>query len=95
MNKLKKNCATKDYKGFSLLTKGYHEIETFRLVDDKYSKESPDGEKKKVLLVELKNEVLFLSKHFANNLTESDISSINSFTERMYLYFGGRAKNNK
>lgn len=80
----------KPYNGFSVLSKGYHEIIFFRLVKNKYGDEGG-----KTILVELKNEVLFLPQYFTSLLNEEDIDNLNKCNETMYLYFGGKKEKSK
>lgn len=95
MNALKKleNLKTgKAYKGFANLDLGFHLIECFRLVKNKYKKKV-EGNKKSII-VELKDEILFLPAYFLQKLSEDDInelnSSISSEGEKVYLYFEGK-----
>lgn len=50
----------------------------------------------KSLLVELRDEVVFLPQYFLNKLDEEDIAELNSTGgETLYLYFGGRREHNQ
>lgn len=79
---------SKPYKGFTNLKIGYHRIDQFRLVKNKFS------ESEKSLLIELANEVVYMPQYYANCIEESDIPDLNG-DERSYLYFGGRRAHNK
>lgn len=95
LTKLQKMCGdSKPYKVFTFLAKGYHKIESFRLVDNKFATKDDSDNEKKTVLVELKNEVLF-SKYFSKNFNEKDIKDINSDGETKYLYFGGQGETSK
>lgn len=87
---------SKPYYGFATLSIGYHEIVRFRLVKNKFvKKDASESEQKKSILLELKDEVVFLPQYFMDNLSEDDIINLNSAEERMYLYFGGRREGSK
>lgn len=89
LEKLQKVGVTKPYFGFGKLEIGYHEIERFRLVDNKFK----DGEK--TLLIELKEEVVFLPRYFLDNLEEEDVRKLNTDDQPKFLYFGGRRHHSK
>lgn len=85
-----KSIGNKPYHGFSKLPHGYHEIVCFKLTKNKYAAADDEQENKKSIIVELKNEILFLPKYFTENINEDDINDINSSNEILYLYFGGK-----
>lgn len=93
----------KAYNGFSKLQHGYHKIECFRLVKNKYNENNEDEPSRKrkklerVLLIELKDEVLFLPEYFAAvfNNDEAKVEELNNDGIVKYLYFGGKRHNNK
>lgn len=93
--------SSKEYNGFSKLDTGYHEIELFRLVKNKmYNENNEDHVKnrlKRVLLVELKDEILFLPEYFAVGLNDDDakVEELNNDGIKKYLYFGGKRPKNK
>lgn len=84
----------KPYHGFTKLILGYHEILCLRAIKTKINKSAPE---KWTILVELKNEILYLPQYFTENLTESDIKELNSTTptdEKLFLFFGGQREQN-
>lgn len=86
----------KPYNGFAKLCMGFHLITNFRFVKNKFGKKS-DGSNKSIL-VELKDEVLFLPQYFCQNLSTEDIQELNSSIEsnkNVYLYFEGKQESNK
>lgn len=89
--KLQQASETKPYYGFSNLPLGYHEIFGFRLVKNKFAKK--EDCKKKSILIELKDQIIFLPKYFSENINEDDIVNLNSDGEIKYLYFGGKREN--
>lgn len=84
-----KSIGNKPYNGFSKLPHGYHKIVGFKLTKNKYAADDDQGNKKSIL-VELKNEILFLPQYFTESISEDDINDINSSNEILYLYFGGK-----
>lgn len=91
--KLLQSCY-KPYKGFSFLPEGNHEIVKFKMVNNKmYDPESETPQLKRVVLVELKEEVLFLPEYFAINFQKENEKLLDSLNEdgvKKYLYFGGK-----
>lgn len=58
-----------------------------------YDPESETPQLKRVVLVELKEEVLFLPEHFAINFQKENeklLDSLNQDGVKKYLYFGGK-----
>lgn len=90
LKKLQQAGETKPYFGFSKLPMGYHEIIGFRLTKNKFAKKD---ECKKTILVELKEQIVFLPKYFSENIKEEDINDLNSDGETKYLFFGGKREN--
>lgn len=89
--------SSKSYNGFANLLPGYYEIERFRFVKNKLYK--PNVEKprlKRVLLVELKEEVLFLPEYFAADFNDDDakVQELNDDGIKKYLYFNGKRPHN-
>lgn len=87
---------SKPYHGFSKLNHGYYEIEKFRFVKNKLYKPNVENPRlKRVLLVELKEEVLFLPEYFAANFNDDDakVEELNTDGIKKYLYFGGKRPN--
>lgn len=76
---------SKPYIGFTRLPHGYHEIERFRLVLEE------------VLLVELKDQVLFLPSYFAVSFqgNHERVEELNSDGIKKFLFFGGKRSKNK
>lgn len=90
--------ASKPYHGFANLNVGYYEIEKFRLVKNKlYNPNVENPRLKRVLLVELKEEVLFLPEYFAVNFNDDDakVEELNNDGIKKYLYFNGKRPKNK
>lgn len=85
---------SKPYHGFTKLSVGYHKIECFRLVKNKFTKDATDDQKK-TILVELENEIVFLPQYFMNVLDKDDLNNLNCADEINYLYFGGKREKNK
>lgn len=86
----------KPYNGFANLTVGFHSVECFRTVKNKFGKKG-DGSNKSIL-IELANEVLFLPQYFWQKLKEDDLHEMNTAIgngEQIYLYFGGRQEKNE
>lgn len=77
---------------FSKLARGHYEVECFRFVKNKFYKpDSADPGVKRSLLVELKDQVLFLPKYFAERLRDSDekLMELNS-GEKKFLFYDGK-----
>lgn len=87
------NQPLKPYRGFAHLPHGNHEIIRFRLVKNKMYNDSPGKgfNLKRVLLVELKDEVIFLPEYYAVPFNDDDrkIEELNNDGVKKYLYFGG------
>lgn len=87
--------STKPYYGFTKLTIGYHKIQSFRIVKNKFAKETDEGEKK-TLLAELEDQIIFLPKYFMDALNRQDIQELNNVSnETYYLFFGGKRERNQ
>lgn len=94
MDALKKlsEISAKPYIGFSKLRHGYHKIKNFRTVKNKFYKKSEGGHSK-TILVELKNEVLFLPQYFWDRINETDLDNLNArirSKKKVYLDFAGK-----
>lgn len=87
--KLQQIGAEKPYNGFKKMSIGYHKILRFRTVSSKFADSS--------VLVELKNEVLYLPNYFTENLTEDELKELTKpiVGDGYYLYFGGERKRTK
>lgn len=86
----------KPYHGFASLDVGFHEIEYFRSVKNKFAK--LDEKAIKSVLVELEDQVIFLPKYICARLNETDLCELNSSLnkkEEMFLYFGGKHEQNR
>lgn len=97
MNVLKKLDDAKPYHGFPKLEIGFHKIELFRSMDNKYAKKD-EVEKSKSILVELADQVIFLPQYICARMTESDVCELNTSLknkEEMFLHFGGRHAKNR
>lgn len=84
LKKLQEVKHNKPYYGFTKLSIGYHKIECFRFVKNIFSKKGAKDAMS--VLVELKNEVVFLPQHLSQNITETDLQELNSCDENMYLH---------
>lgn len=89
------NSDSKPYKGFTKLMHGNHEIYRFRLVKNKQYNAQAEKSLKRVLLVELKDEVLFLPAYFAEKFNDSDklVEELNTDGIKKFLFFGGKRPN--
>lgn len=84
---------SKPYLGFPKLDYGNHEIKLFRLVNNKNYNAATEGSLKRILLVELEDQVLFLPAYFAKSLQDDKaVAELNSGGKK-YLYFGGKRSN--
>lgn len=96
MNALKKlsEFNNKPYMGFAKLSEGFHSIQLFRIVKNKFPKKGESGTKNsKSILIELKNQVLFLPSYFWDIITETDLEELNERIRnngKVYLLFGGK-----
>lgn len=91
--KLQEISASKPYLGFTQLSLGYHRVVNFRKVKNKF--ENLDGQSAMTVVVELRDEILYLPKYFAEKLTDTNIAELNENIDQnksVYLYFGGRGK---
>ncbi|XP_031626920.1 uncharacterized protein LOC116343151 [Contarinia nasturtii] len=86
---------TKAYNGFSKLPHGYHKIYKFKLANNKQFNPKEKKTAKKVLLVELKDEVLFLPEYFALAIKEDErkVFDLNNDGVEKFLFFGGARPN--
>lgn len=85
LKKLNQPLSSKPYNGFKNLDIGYHKIMCFR--------ESVGKAYGRSVIVELKDEIVFMPAYLADKLDADDISDLNNCEETMYLYFGGKFKN--
>lgn len=82
--------------GFSQLANGYYKVVSFRLVKNKhYKADSENPGLKDSLLVELKDQVLFLLEYWLRRIGEDEtkVNELNSDGVYKYLYFGGKREN--
>lgn len=90
---------SKPYNGFTKLKIGNYEILNFRLVNNKMYKEKKEGEEnnflKRILMVELKDQVLFLPQYFARQFDDDDkkVAELNNDGVKKFLFFGGARPN--
>lgn len=86
---------SKPYLGFKKLRIGNHEIERFKVVNNKQYHEGAPESSKKALMVELEDQVLFLPQYFFEQLQydEQKVEELNNDGIRKYLYFGGERDN--
>lgn len=83
----------KPYRGFSKLEEGYHRIDCFRIVKNRFAKRGEATTTSKSILVELHDQVVFLPQYFWQKLNEKDITELNEHInsgENIYLFFGGK-----
>lgn len=83
LKKLNQTDSDKPYNGLSKLSLGYHKIVNFRESNGRYGRS---------VIVELKNEIIFLPKYLSEKLDEKDVDELNSSEEQMFLFFGGPKK---
>lgn len=76
----------KPYFGLPKLTLGYHEVISFRETHGKYGKS---------VVVELKDQVIFLPQYLVQQLNSKDIEDLNNSEETVFLYFGGKHEEKK
>lgn len=87
---------SKPYHGFKELARGMHKIIRFKLVKNKFAKSEAEAggsaNPPASVIVELKNEVLFLPQHLARKFNNDPniISQINESGITFYLYFAGK-----
>lgn len=92
----------KPYYGFSKLPIGNHEILKFRVVNNKqYMPNNVKTGLKHAILIELKDQVLFLPPYFSNKFVGEDgdicvakVNELNGDMDKTFMYFGG-ARNNR
>lgn len=87
---------SKPYLGFAKLSIGYHQIQNFRFVKNKFGKKN-DGSGRSIL-AELPAQVLFLPQYFCQKLNESDVKELNTSIEKkenVFIHFGGRVGETK
>lgn len=91
LKKLESVQSNKPYHGFTKLEIGYHEIQSFRFVKNKFAKKGETSSK--TILVELEDQVIFLPQYFTQSLNEKDLNELNSLINAgdfVYFYFGGK-----
>lgn len=110
--KLQSVGTSKPYYGFTNLDIGYHRIICFRVVKNKFANNKDDEcagsgasssagsiskREEKTVIVELKDQVLFLPQYFLSQLSDREMNElgVNELKEKMYLYFGGRREKTK
>lgn len=71
----------KPYNGLPKLKLGYHEIFAFRESTNRYGRG---------VIVELKDEIIFLPQFMVEKLDHQDIKELNDSPQKLYLYFGGK-----
>lgn len=81
LKKLKSINIEKPYHGLPNLTPGYHEVYAFRESTGRYGRG---------IIVELKNEIIFLPQFMVEKLDQEDVRELNDSNERLFLFFGGR-----
>lgn len=96
--KLLQACQSRDvkpYKGFSNLSVGFHEIFNFRLVNNKMYNKKKDKSAKRVILIELKDEVLFLPEYYAVDFDDDakKVDELNTDGVKKFLHFLGKREN--
>lgn len=86
LKKLNSMDEEKPYHGFGKLKEGYHEVLSFRSCTNKYGKN---------VICELSDQIIFLPRYLSDQIDEKDLKDLNSFTRKLYLYFGGRNEEKK
>lgn len=86
---------SKPYRGFASLAIGNYPITKFRWVKNKNYNEKREGSLKRVLLVELEDQVLFLPEYFARGFDDDDkkVKELNTDGVKKFLHFGGKRSN--
>lgn len=86
---------SKPYRGFAKLKQGDYPIAKFKLVRNKYYDAENVNSVKRILLVELDDQVLFLPQIFASNFGDNDalIKTLNADEKKRFLCFGGAGEN--
>lgn len=87
---------SKPYNGFTHLPHGHYEIVMFKLVQNKMYNPKSEKSFKRILMVELKDQVLFLPGYFAANFQfggDKKVAELNSDGIKKFLYFGGKRSN--
>lgn len=88
-DKLREITANKPYQGFTQLSIGYHRAVHFRKAKNKF--ENSDGQL--AVIVELRDQILYLPRYFSEKLTDANITELNDNIDdnkNVYLYFGGK-----
>lgn len=82
---------SKPYHGFSKLAIGEHQICNFKLVKNRFFNVESENSLKRILMVELEDQILFLPQIFASKLNDSSdlIKVINSDGVKRFLCFNG------
>lgn len=96
LRKLQQVQPSKPYNGFAKLNEGFYKINSFKIVKNKFNKKGSGCNKS--ILVELREEILFLPQYFMTKIGEDDICELNTSIENgesIYLFFGGRSETNK
>lgn len=84
----------KPYHGFSKLQVGNHEIFSFRFVKNKlYNKYPENPGLERSLLIELKDQVLFLPEYIGSQFDDAQIEELNNDGITKYMFFGGSRPN--
>lgn len=86
LQKLNSSGSDKPYHGFTVLSRGFHEILAFRESHGKYGKG---------VICELNSEIIYLPQYLVEKLDGNDIEELNKCTEKLYLFFGGLHKKKK
>lgn len=82
----------KPYYGFKSLKPGNYEILSFRFVWNQYFNPSDERSPRRIILIELEDQVLFLPPYMALKLRNDDdlLEKYNNDGIKRYLCFGGR-----
>lgn len=85
----------KPYKGFGELEIGEYEIVLFRFVRNKFFDPTVANSLRRVLVVELDDQILFLPSYMAVNFRDDDklLEALNNDGVKRFLCFGGRREN--
>lgn len=83
--------SSKPYFGFNHLEEGNYEIVLFRFVRNKFF-DGTEGQLKRNLIAELKDQIVFLPAIIARNFNDDDelLDDVNNDGVKRFLRFGGK-----
>lgn len=85
---------SKPYYGFADLQVGNYEIISFKFVQNKWYDSEKKNSLKRILMVELSDQVLFLPAIFAKNFNDDDavLEAVNNDKIKRFLCYRGKNK---